>query len=389
MVCASANRADLKPNERPTSYPRGEQQPAAASGSRPNPFGLLRGSHERPSLKRHPDRNGGVSTARVRSKPRAPTAPSVPVGEEAHGTTDARWSLLVLRPCSPFRPPNWRTLLAAEITGHPDRRVATRLTRWADDRVLDLVRLGKQPPPGHPLAVARYLQSPDRYRVRLEVEARLLAGQPDAAIASATGVGAVAVGWFHDVAFDCRPRLRHPSAVVHTFLARTPGEDDPMPLAWVVRRYAYFGGVHVLEELLRLLDDPAPALAAAADRSAASLRRAAARAACRAAVLVRLLPDDLGGCWRGQRLAARGAVGGDRAVGRGLMTPLTPPDGLRSPPAAGSCKPGGRMGKLVEVGADPAPPGGPTGATQRVGLTTVSARVRHAARARPLLEGRL
>lgn len=272
--------------------------------------------------KRDPGRDGRPAKSGPNADRRSghgdPAPAIAPGGYAAHGSTaadpDPPWSLLALRPSSPFRPPDWRSLLAAEIAGHPDPQAAARLARWADARVVDLVRLGEQPPPGHPLAAARELRSPDRHQLRVEVEARLLAGQSDGVIAAATGVGVDAVGWHHDAAFDCRSRLHAPGLIRHLFLGDMPrgdGRGGP-PLEWL-RWYGYHGGVAVLEVLLDAFRhweaDRLPPRGGTADE----LARRARRLYAQAGLLARSIPVEKLG--RAEARALLALAAGRRGAG--------------------------------------------------------------------------
>jgi hypothetical protein len=232
--------------------------------------------------------------------------------------------------------------LAAAITGHSEPRVVALLGRWADDRVRHLLRLARRRLPAeHPLVLARALLTPVAKRLRVEVEARLLAGQPSAAIAAATGVRPGAVEMYHDGYYDCRPRLAATGYIRHAFLGGVPPEGDlSAPPLGLLRWVGFFGGPYALDEVLGALDPPP----AHAGTTAAELARHAVRLAARAALAARLLP--VADAQRAIRLFAllNDADGRDRAAR--LMTPIGEPAG--DPVPAGP----GRVGGL---GNPPAP----------------------------------
>lgn len=223
---------------------------------------------------------GGSSTSRTAT-----------LGDPAEPATGRGSDLIRLRRDSPLRPSDWRARLAAAIIRHPDRRLVEKLNTWADARVKELVAIDRRPVDRrHPVAEARALLEPHRRAVRVEVEARLLAGQPAPEIAEATGVGADAVRWHHDAQYHCGDRLHARGYVVHTFLGSVPptGDPDDPPIEWA-RWFGYFGGVTQLEPVLDALrywqEDRRPQRGG----TAAELARRARRLSARAAVLAHSL----------------------------------------------------------------------------------------------------
>ena len=338
--------------------------------------------HEAPMVKRL-SRSAGRG-----SKPPPPTSPCVSTEAAAdRPTAPAVPHWLCLRPDSPFRPPNWRSLLAAEIAGRADVRMRGRLVAWADERVLDLVRLGDQPPPSHPLVAARTLLRPEQNRCRLELEARLLAGQSDAGIAAATGVGAAVVAWFHDVGYCCRDRLRHTSHIVHLFLGCSTERDDGRLPPELLKQYAYFGGVEVLELVLRLFDEHDFRTPSERGKTAAELWAAASRQTARAAILARLMPAAAGHRESARLLATVGTLSDVVRGGPALMGPLVPPDGLA--PAGGvPSNAGVKLGKVAMQGQVRDGARVHVSATQPRGTSDAPPQAERAARDRCLREAR-
>jgi hypothetical protein len=120
-----------------------------------------------------------------------------------------------LDPRSPFRPPWWRWGLAREHrrTGRLPARLDDRWVRRARRVLSTLDESGGDL--DHPrvtavdpaVAGAYGLHSVGDARLRIEVEARLLAGQDDAAIASRVGLGIDDVGAYDRLFFDVREHL--------------------------------------------------------------------------------------------------------------------------------------------------------------------------------------
>ena len=223
---------------------------------------------------------------------------------------------------APFRPADWRHRLAVAIARHPDPRVTTWLrVRRADAWVEGLLACFADPAglAHHPAArTAVLLRQANRGR-RIEVEARLLAGQSSEDIGRKTGLDAAVVAWFEAVRFNCRDRLGHPGYVRHTLLGEPPtaiGSGLPLELA---RWYAYFGGPLVLEAVLPVLRSPSdrpgdPTAAAIWTAALASVTARALPLAGDAPALLRLAQAEQG---REARTRSGGLV----------LGPLRPPTG--------------------------------------------------------------
>lgn len=241
----------------------------------------------------------GVRAAGCKSCPDPRGCPTDSFGHNtgcvASGDVGRGSELVRLRRDAALRPPDWRARLASAIASHPDRCVVAKLTTWADDAVKELLRLDRQPlDRRHPLAESRALLRPERRQVRVEIEARLLAGQDLPEVAEATVVQAEAVGWYCKIFYDCSDRLGAPGYITHTFLnSETHPQGDP-PLE-VARWFGYFGGAAALEPVLDAFRhweaDRRPSRGGTTAELAARARRLWARAA----VLARSLSvADLG-----------------------------------------------------------------------------------------------
>ena len=83
---------------------------------------------------------------------------------------------------------------------------------------------------------------------RAELEARLLAGQDDAAVAAKVGLSAAGVAAYHDVFFAVRPRLAHPHYVLGVVLGggRVYYAPDPADHGLLLRLLGYEMGLSLI-----------------------------------------------------------------------------------------------------------------------------------------------
>ena len=159
---------------------------------------------------------------------------------------------------NPLRPVNWRARRLAQILagdGNFNRRrddmptveAACHARFWPLCTCADEVRMVDRRWPG--FFGARFLRKGDPWR-RLELEARLLAGQSDEDIARLVATTAAAVQRYAQLFFDVRGRLRARDYIIHRAIRRGLGPDVPAGLASFVRGVAYFGGPLVLDATL-------------------------------------------------------------------------------------------------------------------------------------------
>ena len=204
--------------------------------------------------------------------PAAPPAPEAQTFGPAPAPPSWKHTLpvnaVVLLRDGPCRPPDWRWRLANHLaaSGRPPKRY--RL----DDGVYEVVRylrrgrqLGDWPTPApsaqdwRPLsaALATYRLQPER---RLELEARILAREDTATIATKCGLDPAVIDTFHDVFFDIRPKLDHQSYVLSVIHGDKGSIFDEIDRPRLIKHQAYFGGPFVLEELLWYFAAAPPAI---------------------------------------------------------------------------------------------------------------------------------
>ena len=173
-------------------------------------------------------------------------------------------ALANLRPSSPYRPPDWRWQLAEYLIGHPRspmRQLADDRTRQALDYLRDLGRLRSERG-----RAKLQLRLPDVHAawaiakagpwggLSREIEARLLAGQDDAATARRCGLDPGAVAAFADLHFDVRPRLQVTAYIVHSVIGVFHGDRRvELERERLLKLMAYRGGPLVLDVILEAL----------------------------------------------------------------------------------------------------------------------------------------
>jgi len=145
---------------------------------------------------------------------------------------------------------------------------------------------------------------------RLEVQARLLAGQESTAIAELTGVPADTIDWYHAICYHCRDRLEARGWVVHSLLGSSPpvgiGNSHPTEiLPW----YGFFLGPAVIDLLLDVFRYWEADRQPSRGMTASQLSRRALRLTARASIEARMLPIETLGhadLWTLLRMAERG-----------------------------------------------------------------------------------
>lgn len=138
------------------------------------------------------------------------------------------------RPTNPMRPPDWRWQLAVHAvendavvrTRGDAARTAARKFRsaWAVECGGDEDRAAEQLPDKFPdMYEAWNLYRQDggsASLLKFEIEARVLAGQPDDEIAQVAGLPDETIATYCDVFFDVRPRLKSSAYICHQVLGR-------------------------------------------------------------------------------------------------------------------------------------------------------------------------
>jgi hypothetical protein len=187
--------------------------------------------------------------------------------EPAHEQPDL--SLLDYLPESPFRPLDRRWQMAAYF----DRNGRRTGRKWADPwvlrawRYLRAVRRAGTPerlPPARrdpALVAALALRSDVEPLRRLAVEATLLAGMSDSAIARRTGLADEVIAAYEALFFDVRARLEATDHLVFLVVGPSLYDGSALDPARVIKHLAYFGGPLVADALLALVagSEPYPA----------------------------------------------------------------------------------------------------------------------------------
>ena len=168
-------------------------------------------------------------------------------------------TLLDLLPGNPYRPVDWRWKQATIIMRDrlPLRR--KRNDAWVRTAVrlqglLDRTRRCRPSGMVDALREAYQLRSPAHSRLRLELEARLLAGQAYAEIATCCAIDAAVVEAYERVFYNVTELLGAPDAV-HYLLDFTPSTGTGVAgPERAVRILAYHGGPYVVDALMHYVD---------------------------------------------------------------------------------------------------------------------------------------
>jgi len=157
--------------------------------------------------------------------------------------------------CDPFRETDWRWVRACQLVDQ-DRRVRhlgdnyirracryLRLQRAGDDYTIQLHL--------RDVSTARDINSRGDGRIRWAIEARLLAGESDDAIASKCGTDAATIDMYEHLFFSVRDRLDQSDYIVHHVMSPAVqsglAEHDSEAL-W--KMFGYFAGVKVLDLIM-------------------------------------------------------------------------------------------------------------------------------------------
>jgi hypothetical protein len=191
---------------------------------------------------------------------------------------------MFIDPHDPWPEPARRWLRAEYLLGHgrrPMRRddAATR-EAWQFRRGLGRCCCGEA---GRGWPAERFPEMAEAYAAytaaeplrRAELEARLLAGEGDAAVAAKVGMSAAGVAAYHDVFFAVRPRLAHPHYVLGVVLGggRVYYAPDPADHGLLLKLFGYHMGGLYVDVLLDYFREPLVLPASLEGLDEASLRR--------------------------------------------------------------------------------------------------------------------
>ena len=166
-------------------------------------------------------------------------------------------------PQNPFRPLDWRWQLALHLIEHP----SLRRPRWIDAPVRRARRflliqqkrlaLGRtfRPERVDPLVHQALEVHHNQPRRRLELEARLLAGQDDETIAQPMALAPELVALFAGLFHDVRDHLPHRDYILSR-IHRGAWERGYCTREEAVRLFAYMRGPAVVEGVLEIYDTP-------------------------------------------------------------------------------------------------------------------------------------
>jgi hypothetical protein len=166
-------------------------------------------------------------------------------------------SLADLSPRSPLRPADWRWRRAVAL--HARRlRLRPREDPWTARAVRFLRRADRLGDPAHPglfrfdpaVAGADRLRRRGDPRLLLEVEARLLAGEPCEAVAAACSLDPAAVAVFEQLFFAVSDQLEARDYINFVAIGYRPADPDPAAL---IKALAYHGGRHAVGPVLHAL----------------------------------------------------------------------------------------------------------------------------------------
>lgn len=194
-----------------------------------------------------------VEPAPARPRAVASTAPRL----GADGPPRPPANLLELRPGGAFRPPDYRWQLARRLA---DGEFIP--SEWVDSWVL-LAEEVLTTPPGpvwnspdlRAAGAARELAEREPCWQRVEVEARLLAGESVEVIAAKAGLTTAAVEAFAALFFAVADRIEYSGYVLHVVIRLyAPGSESDLGVQ--ARLLGYTGGPHVLDAVLDSVDRP-------------------------------------------------------------------------------------------------------------------------------------
>lgn len=178
-------------------------------------------------------------------------------------------SIIVNRPDNPRRPPDWRWQRGNEIVSGASRHIhgrddATmqyickfiRLLNRCRSETDHLAALDAAPALYDAYTLYRAEDVPSAHR--WELEARILAREPVAAIGSKLGLTAATVEMYERVFFDVISRLQHASLIMHTVIgqaAQTGLAEREYDGLW--KLLGFTGGPAVLDAVIHKCNSPA------------------------------------------------------------------------------------------------------------------------------------
>jgi len=168
---------------------------------------------------------------------------------------------LDLHPRCPWRPLDWRWCLARLLTGPTvgfGRRWTDAWVRRAEQFVRVSARRAAPPrrrarEPDPVVAAALDLRAAGGPNRRLEVEARLLAGQGYDEVASRCGLDPEAVEAYERLFFAVLDRLGAEDFIVFSAMPGLSIGTGPPSVATLIRSFGYFGGPCVLDIILHVV----------------------------------------------------------------------------------------------------------------------------------------
>jgi hypothetical protein len=205
-------------------------------------------------------------------------------------------------PNDPWPEPARRWLRAEYLLGH-GRRPMRRddPATWAAWRFrgglarcrgeADRSRLARRYPA---LAEAHDLYTSAEPLRRAELEARLLGGEDDAAVAARMGLSPAGVSAYHDVLFAVRPRLAHPHYVLGVVLGggRVYYAPDPDDHGLLLKLFGYHMGGPYIDVLLDYFREPQVVPEALEGLDEAALRRLQAKLRTKLLLLATTTPAE-------------------------------------------------------------------------------------------------
>ena len=169
-------------------------------------------------------------------------------------------------PRNAMRPPHWRWGLGKWLVAIDSRPI----TRWNDrpwgGRVIAYHLATTQSaihPDGTPIdpelaslhAAHEFWSNPAYHWDRVVLESHILAGDSPDALAERMGLSPEVLEAYVQVFFDVHPRLSRTTFILHCVIGlhlRRRSTEDELPV--LLRLFAYYGGPHVLDAILHVVE---------------------------------------------------------------------------------------------------------------------------------------